>query len=142
MNDSEKLANYIEQWRQAQRGLSRSALLKKAGLGGTWLTQLERGADVQIGSVARIAEAMGMTLGELIDNAGLGREDEDARPDIVELIRTDPGLLPEARRHLISQYGLLLRVHDVSPAQDAGPKGGPGLRAVARKRGDRKSDAT
>lgn len=33
-------------------------------------------------------------------------------PAVLDAIRHDPNLLPEAKEHLISQYGLLLRVQD------------------------------
>jgi transcriptional regulator with XRE-family HTH domain len=133
MDDSTRLAAYIEEWRSQQSNLSRSALLKLAGLSGTWLTQLERGADVQIGSVAKMAQAMGMTLGELIDNAGLGRGQAGSdRPDILELIRTDPALLPEATRHFANQYRLLVRLNPQN-GHDHRSEESPVLRAVAHE---------
>ncbi len=134
MNDSTRLAAYIELWRSDQRDLSRSALLKRAGLSGTWLTQLERGADVQIGSVAKMAQAMDMTLGELVDNAGLGRDRADSdRPDILELIRTDPDLLPEAKVHFANQYKLLVRLNPKSAMTDYLDETSHIMRAVAHE---------
>jgi len=136
--DSIELAQYIDDWRK-DNDLSQNELMHRAGLAGTFMTNLRRGADVQIGSLAKLATAMGMSLTELLNNAGLGGE-QSARPDIVELIRTDPNLLPEAKRHLVNQYGLLLRVSALD--EDEAKPTGPGLKSVARKRGTKGSAAT
>lgn len=136
--DSIKLAEYIDQWR-VDNGLSQNELMYRAGLAGTFMTNLRRGADVQIGSLVKLAEAMGMSLAELLMNAGQAGELPE-RPDIIELIRTDPKLLPEAKQHLMNQYGLLLRVSAVE--EDRATPSGPGLRSVARKRGPVERDIT
>ena len=135
--DSITLAEYVERWRSV-RGISQNALMAKAGLAGTFMTDLGRGADAKLSSLDKLATAMDMTLPELLTEAGLAHGVADVeRHDVIRAVQADPDLLPEAKQHLVNQYGLLLRVQQQQAAE---PTDGPGLRAVARKRGDRKSD--
>ena len=53
-----------------------------------------------------LVDAGHLTRDEVHPEAGAG-EDE---PDVLEAIRRDPKLLPEAREHLLNQYGLLRRI--------------------------------
>lgn len=118
--DSQVLAAYIDQWLK-DSGMSQNDLMHKAGLAGTFLTGLRRGADPKLGSLEKLAAAMGKTLPQLLIDAGLGGVQPTERPDMLELIRTDPDLLPEARHHFASQYGLLRRL---SPNGGSGDKDG------------------
>lgn len=59
--------------------------------------------------------------------------------DVIAAVKADANLLPEAKEHLTRQYGLLLRINGASGV-GATISDGPGLRAVARKRGDKARD--
>jgi transcriptional regulator with XRE-family HTH domain len=107
--DSQVLAAYVDQW-LVGNSLSQNDLMHKAGLAGTFLTGLRRGADPKLGSLEKLAAAMNKTLPQLLIDAGLGGPPAE-RVDMLELIRTDPDLLPEARRHFADQYGLLRRLN-------------------------------
>lgn len=107
--DSQVLAAYVDQW-LAGNAMSQNDLMHKAGLAGTFLTGLRRGADPKLGSLEKLATAMDKTLPQLLTDAGLGGGQPADRVDMIELIRTDPDLLPEARQHFAAQYGLLRRL--------------------------------
>ena len=122
MNESPRIAAFIDDWRE-QRHLSGNAFTQQAGVASNFLTQLRRGADVQLNTIARAAEAMNMTLLELLSAAGVGGaaplgSGED-RPDILALIASDPDLLPEAKQHFANQYRLLVRLNPDSNLPDS-----------------------
>lgn len=118
MDESRRIAAFIDAWRD-ERNMSGNAFTQRAGVASNFLTQLRRGADVQLNTLARAAEAMDMTLLELLAAAGVGGSLEPSasdergsgRPDILALIATDPDLLPEARQHFANQYELLRRLN-------------------------------
>ncbi|MFM1964904.1 MAG: hypothetical protein RL134_629 [Actinomycetota bacterium] len=123
MNESQRIAAFIDSWRE-QRHLSGNAFTQQAGVASNFLTQLRRGADVQLNTLARAAEAMDMTLLELLSAAGVGgtapvMAGGEERPDILALIASDPDLLPEAKQHFANQYRLLVRLNPDSHLPDS-----------------------
>lgn len=56
-----------------------------------------------------------------------------APTDVVAAIKADEHLLPEAKRHLTSQYGLLLRITTGVESEVADTSTRAPLRAVARR---------
>ena len=72
-----QLAQAIRQVRRRRR-LSQEKLAARAGIHRTYMSAIERGkANMSIGVASRLAEALGMTLSELLrraeDFAGTGR---------------------------------------------------------------------
>lgn len=107
------LAAYVDSWREAH-AVSQNELMERAKLSGTFLTGLRRGADVQLSSLEKLAEAMGMDLIQLLA-AARGEEigvaaGATSSVDVIAAVDADPNLLPEAKKHLVNQYGLLLRI--------------------------------
>lgn len=99
------------------------------------------GAQPRIDALRAISHAANVPMLHLMVAAGhlepeeAAMEDVDITPradvaSVVEAIEQDPDLLPEAKRHLTSQYGLLLRITG-KPASE--PAGRPPLKAVARR---------
>lgn len=78
------------------------------------LRELALALDVPLGEVEQAAlESLSYRAAPAKLEPGTTTADDHDRPlllDVVEAIRADPHLLPEAKEHLERQYGLLLRV--------------------------------
>ena len=80
---------------------------------------LHRPSDSKIAAMAR---RLGVPVNDMRRQFGLYvAEDAPAErePDVQDAIRRDPHLIPEARRHLLSQYELLRRLGDPSVTTDS-----------------------
>ncbi|MCW2957182.1 MAG: hypothetical protein JWO69_2051 [Thermoleophilia bacterium] len=135
---SNELGEMIAAARKAKRILQRPAA-KLMGISDTWLRFIEQGYQpgkdggrlpVRPGAdacwaIARVLDLDPVVLLTLAGHdpatpepvaAEASPSDPLPRDDILNAILTDERLLPEARMHLASQYGLLLRIQ---PAQRA-----------------------
>lgn len=131
-----------ERWTQAE-------LARRARMDSSVVTGWKNGRQPSTENLRLFSEATGIPMlrllvesGHLTDEeaGGLAPEMPEPEPiDVVAAIENDPQLLPEAKRHLTSQYGLLLRV---TPRPESGATDRPAapLRAVARKRPTKKND--
>lgn len=82
-----RLGQAIRGYRQ-ERGLSQTALANLLGHGKRWLIQIESGrADVKIGDLVRLAEALGVPPSTLAGAAPLGDVQRSARDDAATLER-------------------------------------------------------
>lgn len=71
--------------------MSFGALVEKSGLGRGYVSELERGLVVPtVGTLARVAEALGVTIADLVIGDG-------EREAIFDALRKDPALVAEAR---------------------------------------------
>lgn len=68
------IGEQLKAWRAA-RGLSQRALAEKAGVGAVLVARLELGqTDPRLSTLRRLAEALNVTVGELVDGApGTGK---------------------------------------------------------------------
>lgn len=121
----------------AAKGWNPADLSRAAGVDqGTVLDFLNGNRTPQIKTRGRMEQAVGWPAGTLDDIAAghepplveLDEQDDEqdggrhltVAPDVppenpvLEAIRNDPHLLPEAKEHLLNQYGLLLRVAALS----------------------------
>lgn len=140
----ERLARAGEWLRDARKakGLGQDDLGALIGTSGANVSNYERGhIEVPDDKAAKIAAAL--DLGELEVRRGLGlyvpSEEDTTGGDILDAIRRDTRLIPEARKHLEKQYKLLLRLSEPVD-QDAQAAEGDilSLPNAARKRTPRK----
>lgn len=120
-------------------GMTQNELELAAGLGKGNVTNYERGmAKVPDEAAERIARALG--LGVIETRRGLHlwvpADVSDTTPqpaDILRLLRNDPELRPDLRKHIVNQYKIL---RDASKAAVTPRQGDDVLRlpSVARKR--------
>lgn len=121
---------------------SGAELARRAGINESQVSRWLRGiGQPDLTNLRRIAPVLGRPVLELAVAAGhLSPEEaklKEVRPpepqpvDVLEAIRRDPDLLPEAREHLLNQYGLLLRI---GGARETKPADVLHLPRVARKR--------
>ncbi|MDD2859010.1 MAG: helix-turn-helix domain-containing protein [Candidatus Nanopelagicales bacterium] len=133
---------FIDAERQA-RGWTLAEFARRTKINQSNLTRWDLDSQQpSIENLRRIAAATGISMLTLLVESGHITQDEsegkapeppEVEPlDVVEAIKADGDLLPEAKQHLIEQYRLLLRVDSQPSAQHS-----PGLRAVARKTGRR-----
>lgn len=104
---------YAEISRRADHKIGKSLVHKLA-------TELHRDDLLPSDQLRALAQGLGVSFHEVRDAAladlGFLDEDEVDAVDVPAAIRKDTGLLPEARAHLLSQYGLLKRL--TAPAAD------------------------
>ena len=111
------------------------------------------GAQPRVEALRDISTATGVPMLHLLVAAGhitpeeAALQDVDITPradalDVIAAIKADEHLLPEAKRHLTSQYGLLLRITAGVESDAADRPGTPPLRAVARRGTPRKKRGT
>ena len=127
-------------------------LARQVGVDSSVVTGWKAGRQPSTDTLRAMSGATGIPLLRLLVESGHLDEAEaeghapplpaPVPPDVLEAIASDPDLLPEAKEHLSRQYGLLLRIKDRGgPSEgDTTISEGPGLRAVARKRGGRPRD--
>lgn len=134
-------ADYVQRLMDA-KGWSKSDLARAAGVDPSLVSNwTNRGFQPSVESLRKLSRVADVPMLHLMVAAGhlepeeAAMEDVDITPradvaSVVEAIEQDPDLLPEAKRHLTSQYGLLLRITG-KPASE--PAGRPPLKAVARR---------
>lgn len=138
--------DYVEQLLRA-KDWTQAELAEHANLDPSLISNWKnKGAQPRIEALRSVSTAAGIPMLKLLVAAGhitaeeAALDDVDvlapAPVDVVAAIKNDDNLLPEAKRHLTSQYGLLLRV---SPKPESAPADTPApLRAVARRRPTKK----
>lgn len=110
---------------------------------------LNEGRTPDVDSLRNIGHVLGYSLGEMLIRAGKATADElpvraksntpegGRRPGVIEAIDNDDQLLPEAKKHLVNQYGLLIRLQKVSDGEGRKSRRttttGRELRQVARR---------
>lgn len=64
-----------------------------------------------------LADGLGLPVGQVLQAAlrAMGLPNSDAPTGVEGAVKADPSLIPEARRHLIAQYQLLLRIAHEPP---------------------------
>lgn len=129
----------------ASRDWRPSDLAEHAGIAQSVISRWKTdGAQPRVEALRDISTATGVPMLHLLVAAGhitpeeAALEDVDIAPhadalDVVAAIKADDRLLPEAKRHLTSQYGLLLRITAGVESEPADRPSAPPLRAVARK---------
>lgn len=136
---------FVEQYMASER-ISQAEISRRMGVDSSVLTGWKNGRQPSTDNLRLMAAATGIPMLRLLVESGHLTEEEaggTAPPlpervdvDVVHAIEADPDLLPEAKRHLTSQYGLLLRIASPVPAT---PEKTP-LRSVARKGTPRRKD--
>ena len=135
--------DYVEQLLRA-KDWTQADLAEHANLDPSLISNWKnKGAQPRIEALRSVSRAAGVPMLKLLVAAGhitpeeAALDDVDvlapAPVDVVAAIKNDDNLLPEAKRHLTSQYGLLLRVSP-KPESEAAGTTRPPLRAVARRR--------
>ncbi len=113
--------HWIRRSREAA-GLVQADLARELGVVPATISSYETGRN---GLDERHIPALARTLGKTVTETrrALGRyvpedapNEPPARPSVLRAIMADPTLLPEAKAHLISQYGLLQRLQVADPA--------------------------
>lgn len=127
-HNSDRLLRAGEWLRAArkERGLTAADLASALGTTPQTISNYERGASgVNDEKAAQIAVVFDLGEIEVRRNLGLyvpGGMEDPVRPptpvDTLAAIRRDAGLLPEARKHLMNQYKLLLRVEPVKASTE------------------------
>lgn len=107
-----------------ERGLKQAALARALGVTRSTITGYEDGrTGVAEWRVPELARALGRSVTETRRALGFyvpdDVRDEGPTPSVLDAIKQDPYLLPEAKEHLTSQYGLLLRVQSATTEQAA-----------------------
>lgn len=108
------LGDYIRQARE-RRGMTQGELAQAVGVSMRTVGNWERGQAVPRSSLTRVEDL----LGPLDEAAGAL---PPAAQSLIEMIRNDPDLLPEAKEHLERQYGLLRRLKETPPVQQQAAK--------------------
>lgn len=109
-----RLGRLIRAKREAAGFSSARAFAREAGIDPAVLWRLENGEQKSAypDNLARIAQALGVTLDELLKEAARGRpedyEDLD-RPSFAEYIRSDRNLKPRQREALVQLYEEMVR---------------------------------
>lgn len=140
---------------QAASGLGVRALAAKSGLSHGTIGNYLKGQlpeHLSDDRLQQISRAWGIPfprlksahLADLGVQPASGKEPTKAQDDVILAILADDRLLPEAKQHLVNQYGLLLRVQAASTASDQPPtitgedrSADQALGAEARKRARR-----
>ena len=125
----------------ADNAWTQAELARRARVDSSVLTGWKNGRQPSTDNLRLFSDATGLPMLRLLVESGhltlaeaggaLPPMPERAPVDVIEAIKADPELLPEAKRHLTSQYGLLLRI--AQPSAAAGTQDKPELRAVARR---------
>lgn len=104
---------YEEISNRTDRKLSKSLIHKLA-------TETHREGLLPVEQLRALAQGLGMSFTEVRDAAltDLGLMDDEPNVDVLAAIRRDQRLLPEAREHLLKQYGLLLRLGSPAASED------------------------
>jgi transcriptional regulator with XRE-family HTH domain len=146
------------QWLEAQMQAcgfdTNKALERASGVDNTSISRWKSGESVPgIDQLRKLVGPLRTPLLQLMIRAGLLSPEEakvtrlaalpdPPKLDVVQAVRNDPQLLPEAREHLERQYGLLLRIQGNEggggsrPTIPGQPPAPVPLRRVARKRND------
>lgn len=108
--------------RAVQEAGGRVAFAKAAKLdAGTLGDFLDGNRWPQDRTMTKIEQALGKPVGWITDlrEGRGGRPELTAEDAVIAAILADPNLLPEAKTHLVNQYGLLLRIQGTPAEQQA-----------------------
>jgi transcriptional regulator with XRE-family HTH domain len=98
------LGGFVRAERKAA-GLSMRELAARAEVSSAYLSQVERGRhEPSLTVLAALAEALGLSLAELLGQAGLLDGGERTAPDVAAAIQRDPRLSEAQRFALLSVY--------------------------------------
>jgi transcriptional regulator with XRE-family HTH domain len=107
------LGEFIRSQRELHE-LSMRQLARMAGISNPYLSQIERGLrDPSERVLEAIARSLELSAETLYEQAGLAEEgEEDAVPEVVRAIETDPNLKVRQRQSLIEIYRAFVAEND------------------------------